>query len=1131
MIRPMVPVRRFHLALSVLISLLVWGNRASATTADEICPPTADPCQVVDKITVTNLSVLDFGTRTVIVRKGGRLDVGAGEMTILAGKLTIDSGGGLRAQPRGTIKVIVDGQGLNDGAVLVNGKILVDGSVGNFAGTVDLRVAGNVEFRGNSEINATGRGADTDGGTVSIQSGGDIVLDGSSIAPTIQARSGDDSAGGTISLVAAGKIDVMEKVTADGGVLDGGDISIEAKGDISITKQVTADGSNGFGFGGTIDIISNGNVTVAAKVTVDGAPGTIENGSGDGGEITIFADRDLLINGQLLSQGGADGDGGDIDVQALGDIVVSQLVSADGRGSEAAGGSVALDGRDVTISEKVSADGGRGGGGFIDVFSFDDIIIQASVTSNGGGGGTFESGDGGELLLGAGDDILVSANMKARGSGMDGFGGLIDATAGELSAGGTFRQLSGIIEASGNSGGGGFGGSVDILGCVIEQSDGAVMEVTGASGTVRLASREQMTIGGAISADSSITLVYRTGSTPPTLLPTALLNPFAPATDVVASSFITGCPACGNGIVEVPEECDDGGQIQGDGCGENCRFECGNQRPDPAEDCDDGNRLDGDCCSSGCSFEAAGSACTTDGNECTIDQCDGTGGCLHLNDDGAACDDNLFCNGTDSCQAGACGQHSGDPCAGMECNTCQEAMDSCFDPVGTPCADDGRECTIDECDGGGACAHPAIAAGSPCTDDGNACTDDQCDGTGNCVHPNNSVPCDDGLFCNGVDTCTGGVCMHAGSPCPDTECSTCQENTDSCVDPAGTPCTDDTNECTVDQCDGAGVCAHPNEIDGTPCSDDGLFCTGVETCQGGGCVSSGNPCPGTQCNTCRENTDSCFDPAGTGCDDGDLCTPADQCDGAGLCVAGGTTCGNGSVDGACGEECDDGGTDAGDGCDPDCIVEVCGNGKLQVGEECDDGNATPDDGCSPLCLQDIPLPLVPGGGSAKKDCGMALALDPVPPMVKGFPTTKVSCRENDPTCDFDSDRFQCTFHIWVCLNTAISGKPCVATARIDSFELKKPRPDRPKDAADANNVATLEGALMDLGVDIVRKKTVVFDGPGAVGAQVCTKRLDVVVPIRPGRPLGRRMVKAVAVGTTGGKTVKDADKLKLTCFR
>ena len=51
-------------------------------------------------------------------------------------------------------------------------------------------------------------------------------------------------------------------------------------------------------------------------------------------------------------------------------------------------------------------------------------------------------------------------------------------------------------------------------------------------------------------------------------------------------------------------------------------------------------------------------------------------------------------------------------------------------------------------------------------------------------------------------------------------------------------------------------------------------------------------------------------------------------------------CGNATLDGS--ELCDDGNTDAGDGCAPDCGgLEVCGDGRidLSAGETCDCGTA------------------------------------------------------------------------------------------------------------------------------------------------------------------------------------------------
>ncbi|AUX27426.1 hypothetical protein SOCEGT47_080160 [Sorangium cellulosum] len=62
-------------------------------------------------------------------------------------------------------------------------------------------------------------------------------------------------------------------------------------------------------------------------------------------------------------------------------------------------------------------------------------------------------------------------------------------------------------------------------------------------------------------------------------------------------------PICGDGIVSLGEECDDGVNDGGYGeCGENCRLGefCGDGIVQAVEQCDDGNNLDGDGCGSGC---------------------------------------------------------------------------------------------------------------------------------------------------------------------------------------------------------------------------------------------------------------------------------------------------------------------------------------------------------------------------------------------------------------------------------------------------------------------------------------------------------------------------------------------------
>ncbi len=85
---------------------------------------------------------------------------------------------------------------------------------------------------------------------------------------------------------------------------------------------------------------------------------------------------------------------------------------------------------------------------------------------------------------------------------------------------------------------------------------------------------------------------------------------------------------------------------------------------------------------------------------------------------------------------------------------------------------------------------------------------------------------------------------------------------------------------------------------------------------------------------------------GEECDDGNRIN-CDGCDSNCTLPA----CGNAVGCAATGEQCDDGDTNSEDGCTPACILEYCGDGTVQagLGEDCDDGNNTNGDGCSSTC--------------------------------------------------------------------------------------------------------------------------------------------------------------------------------------
>lgn len=132
---------------------------------------------------------------------------------------------------------------------------------------------------------------------------------------------------------------------------------------------------------------------------------------------------------------------------------------------------------------------------------------------------------------------------------------------------------------------------------------------------------------------------------------------------------------------------------------------CGNGALEVGEQCDDGGTAAGDCCAADCQFEAAASPCD-DADACTTpDTCDGAGACVG----GAP----LVCQDANICTDDSCNPASG--CV--------------FAPNTGPCDDADACTTADTCDGAGACQ----GGPPPSCDDGDVCTAESCDAIEGCV--------------------------------------------------------------------------------------------------------------------------------------------------------------------------------------------------------------------------------------------------------------------------------------------------------------------------------------------------------------------------------------------------------------
>jgi hypothetical protein len=170
-----------------------------------------------------------------------------------------------------------------------------------------------------------------------------------------------------------------------------------------------------------------------------------------------------------------------------------------------------------------------------------------------------------------------------------------------------------------------------------------------------------------------------------------------------------------------------------------------------------------------------------DSNACTDDRCT-VDGCENTNST-AACDDGVFCNGADSCAAGACSVHGGDPCGTLTCNEATSSCDGvCMGAMGCPSAVIGAwsscEGFADTCDEGG--TRSRDVADFSCVS--GACEATITTETEPCTRATDGTVCDDGDPCTRIDRCTGGYCQ-AALDCPPP--CICDPSSGACRDSSG----------------------------------------------------------------------------------------------------------------------------------------------------------------------------------------------------------------------------------------------------------------------------------------------------------------------------------------------------------
>ena len=380
-------------------------------------------------------------------------------------------------------------------------------------------------------------------------------------------------------------------------------------------------------------------------------------------------------------------------------------------------------------------------------------------------------------------------------------------------------------------------------------------------------------------------------------------------------------PVCGDGQVDAPETCDDGGGTPGDGCDGNCKTEPNYECPTPGEKCEP-IPTNAEC---GNGEIEAGETCDLGEDSAGKSLNDGTMGCLSTckvvdgwscPGAGQACTKDLFCGD------GVVSSILGEQCDDGKNDGAHGCDVDCKRITGWKCPTAGGPCVVDLY-----CGNGTIEAGEEC-DDHNFKNYDGCDST--CFR-------ESGWAC----PATGGACERI-----------CGNGK---LDP-GETC-DDSNIFSGDGCSGS--------CNGSNCP---AVCTKEAdyTCAtvGQSCIYTPPP-PPAQCGNGKLET-------GEGCDDGNVsggdgCSSACVIEAGWKCTAQNTPCvadkcGDGILAGT--EKCDDGIVNTTSGCTPSCTISpnatcpatggacvpmVCGDGKVTGTETCDSNLNDGTHGCSATC--------------------------------------------------------------------------------------------------------------------------------------------------------------------------------------
>lgn len=357
----------------------------------------------------------------------GTISAAHGDVFLMAA--TVDNSGFIKA-PRGTVGLAAG----NDILLKESGeeRVFVRGASGGKKangvvnkGDIEANVAELKSYGGNvygmavkNEGRVAATGISKEGGQLFLRAGGGKIRS----TGTLTAKRPTANTGGNVVVDSGGgQTEIGGTVDAGGGEGVGG--SVVLLGDtieVFSDALILADGDTGGGRiyvgggreGNDIRFSNATDVNVETGALLDASA----NGSGDGGEIIVFASRDLDFGGFAAARAGADsGDGGFVELSGKRTITVPSLMGAvDISAANGDGGTLLIDPNDIDILSGMANDSVSGSP------EMGNILYDSDISNflNSNGSLTIKTNDDPELT-GFGDITMNPGSQISWGSAND----------------------------------------------------------------------------------------------------------------------------------------------------------------------------------------------------------------------------------------------------------------------------------------------------------------------------------------------------------------------------------------------------------------------------------------------------------------------------------------------------------------------------------------------------------------------------------------------------------------------------------------------------------------------------------------------------------------------------------------